>query len=297
MTVDQNTPDVPRRRFLRAAALSLLAAPTLTACSSVGLFNAVVPSDGGAMKVASDISFGPQPRQMLDVYAPEGAQALPSVLFIYGGSWNSGSKDEYAFVARSIAARGYVVVVADYRLVPGVRYPDFLIDGALAIRWMKDNIGRYGGDPRRVSVAGHSAGAYNAVMIALNSKILAAAGLGRGAIKAAIGIAGPYDFLPLDDPATIAAFQSWPNPIETQPIHYPSRTAPPMLLLHGLDDTTVYPRNTRSLAAKLSSAGAFVEAKYYPGIGHAGIVTAFAPPFRSNAPVLDDIDRFLKAHG
>ena len=275
----------------------VIALPTLGGCSSVGLFNALVPADQGGMEIAENIAFGPDPRQKLDVYAPKDSQALPVVLFIYGGSWNTGSKDDYAFVARSIAARGYVVVVADYRLVPQVLYPDFVTDGALALRWMKDNISRYGGDPRRMSVVGHSAGAYNAVMIALNPKILSSSGLARRDLKAAIGIAGPYDFLPLDDQVTIAAFQKWPNLIETQPVNYASRAAPPMLLLHGADDITVYPRNTKALATKLSAAGAVVGAKYYPGIGHAGIVTAFAPAFRGNAPVLDDVDRFLKRHG
>lgn len=286
-----------RRDCLRMGGLALMTAPALSACSSVSVFNALVPADAGSMEVARDIAFGPDARQKLDVYAPTGAQALPCVLFIYGGSWETGSKDDYAFVGRSIAARGYVVVIADYRLVPRVRFPDFVVDGALSVRWMKDNIARYGGDPRRISVAGHSAGAYNAAMIALDPMIRKAAGLGARAVRAAIGIAGPYDFLPLDDRVTIAAFQNWPNLVETQPVHWASRAAPPMLLLQGLDDTTVYPRNTKALTERLQRADAVVEAKYYAGVGHAGIVTAFAPPFRGNAPVLDDVDRFLKRFG
>ena len=281
-----------RRMFLSVLAIS----PAIAGCSSVGVFNSVVPSDARGLQVGADIPFGSDPRQQLDIYAPADANGLPSVLFIYGGSWKNGSRKDYAFAGRAIAARGYVVAVADYRLVPQVLYPDFVVDGALAVKWMGANIGRYGGNPRNLFVVGHSAGAYNAVMIALDPGIRARAGLRSNILRGAVGLAGPYDFLPLDDDATISAFSEWPDPKDTQPIYHVSASAPPMFLGHGADDTTVYPKNTKSLATKLRVAGAQVEEKYYAGIGHAGILTALAPPLQGNAPVLDDLDRFLKQH-
>ena len=280
----------------RGLLLGLASLPLLAGCSSVQLFDAVVPADTGASLVARDIPFGADPRQRLDIYAPPDSRGLPAILFIYGGSWNSGDRMEYAFAGKALAARGFVVVIADYRLVPQVRFPDFVVDGALALRWMRNSIGRYGGDPRQLFIVGHSAGAYNAVMIGLDPKIGAAAGVRAGIVKGVVGLAGPYDFLPLDDTVTIAAFQNWPNLKETQPISFARASAPPMLLLAGDADTTVYPKNTRALAARLRAAGASVAEKYYPGIGHAGILTALAPPFRGNAPVLDDITAFIKAH-
>ena len=291
--MQSNTPFSAQRRGLL---LGLAGFPLLSGCSSVDLFNAVVPADSGASLVARDIAFGADPRQRLDVYAPPNASGLPAVLFIYGGSWDSGNRSEYAFAGKALAARGFVVVIADYRLVPQVRFPDFLTDGALALRWMRDNVRNHGGDPRRLFIVGHSAGAYNAVMIGLDPKITAVAGLRPSVIRGVVGLAGPYDFLPLDDKATIAAFKDWPNLNETQPINYARASAPPMLLLAGDADTTVYPKNTRALAARLRAAGASVEEKYYPGVGHAGILTALTPPFRGNAPVLDDTVAFIRAH-
>ena len=296
MTGSENPFDPQRRNVLMQLGCAGLAGLPLVACSSVAAFNAIVPADPGSVRVTRDIAFGSDPRQRLDVYAPDGATNLPAVLFVYGGSWNSGNRGDYAFVGRAIAARGYVAVVADYRLVPQVLYPDFVVDTGLALRWMRNSVRDYGGDPRRLFVVGHSAGAYNAVMLALNPRIEASSGVRAGDIRGVVGLAGPYDFLPLDDPSTIAAFGQWPAAGETQPVNYARRSAPSMLLLHGEADTTVYPRNSKSLADRLRRAGANVEERYYPGAGHVTLVTSLAVPFRSSAPVLDDIDRFIRQH-
>jgi len=271
-------------------------APLLSGCSAVGAFNALVPYDGGSSRVADGISFGPHERQKLDIYAPPEASGQPVILFIYGGSWSSGSRSEYTFIGRALASRGFVTVIADYRLVPEIRYPEFLKDGALALRWTRDSIKAYGGSAGNLFIMGHSAGAYNAIEIALDSRILAAAGLESGALRGAIGLAGPYDFLPIDSPITQEAFGSWPNLPETQPINHAKASAPPIFVAAGSDDVTVYPRNTVSLARHLRAAGASVEEKIYPGVTHAGIVTALSRPFRSKAPVLDDVVSFIHRH-
>ncbi|HZF42514.1 MAG TPA: alpha/beta hydrolase [Sphingomonadaceae bacterium] len=267
----------------------------LSACSPLKSFNALVPKDRGAVLVARDVAYGTDPRQALDVYAPTGTAAsarLPVIVFIYGGSWQSGSKDGYGFAARALAARGFVVAVPDYRLVPAVRFPGFVEDCAAAVRWARANAARFGGDGARVVMIGHSAGAYNAAMLALDPRYL---GADRAAVRGWVGLAGPYDFLPLDGPITRAAFGGAPDLPQTQPVTHASAGDPPALLLHGAKDDTVYPRNSQALAARLRAAGGRAEVKLYPKLGHVGIVTALAAPFRGRAPVLEDAAGFARA--
>lgn len=278
---------IPGRRLLPALLLASLAA-----CSPLRTFNSVVPKDAGGVLAARDLAFGTDPRQRLDLYRPVQAAAtrrLPVIVFIYGGSWQSGEKGGYAFAGRALASRGFLVAVPEYRLVPQVRFPGFLQDNAAAVRWVAANASRYGGDPSRVVLVGHSAGAYNAAMLALDPRWL---GPDRSRIKGFVGLAGPYDFLPFDGPITRAAFGSAPDPASTQPVTFASRDDPPALLLHGTKDGTVDPRNSRLLAARLQGAGGSAQLRLYPGVGHVGMVTALARPFRGRAPVLADVTTF-----
>jgi acetyl esterase/lipase len=278
----------------RRGAMSAILASLAAACSPVGTFNLVAGRDGGSESVADGIAFGAHPRQKLDIYAPVGLpRPAPVVMFIYGGSWNNGSRGEYAFVGRALAARGYVTAIVDYRLVPEVLFPVFVEDNALALRWIRDNIGSYGGDPRRIAIVGHSAGAYNAVMLGLDRRFLRSAGVDSGSIRAVAGLSGPYDFLPFTSRDAEAAFGRWPNLPETQPINVVRSDAPPLFLASGDADTLVSVRNTRTLAARLRSVGASVEEKIYPGVDHAGTLTPFSRLLRERTPVLDDLARFL----
>ena len=231
----------------------------------------------------------------MDIYVPQGGGTdRPVVFFIYGGSWANGSKETYAFVGEEFAARGFVTVIADYRLVPEVRFPVFIEDGALALRFVRDNIARYGGAPRQVHVIGHSAGAYNAMMLTLDRRYLAAAGLPSRYIRSAVGLSGPYDFLPLDIEVTKAAFGNARDLAQTQPINFARSDAPPILLVTGSDDTTVLPRNSERLAVALQRAGArSVSLKIYPGLGHAETVAAISSLLQWRAPILDDVTGFL----
>jgi acetyl esterase/lipase len=277
----------------RRGVLAGLATVALGACSPLATINTMMPADRGARLAARDIAYGPDPRQKLDVYVPDGATAkAPVMMFIYGGGWDNGSKDDYSFVGHAFASRGFVTVVPDYRLVPQVRFPGFVEDCAQALRWVQDHAGEQGGDVSRVHLSGHSAGAYNAMMLALDRRFAAKAGVRPGLIRSVSGLAGPYDFLPLDDPRTVAAFGDYPKLAETQPVNFASRAAPRVFIATGDADTTVFPRNTYALARKLKAAGASVEVKAYPGIGHPGILLALGSSFRGNAPALDDIVGF-----
>ncbi len=255
------------------------------------IIDRLTPGDG-ANQVAADVGFGSHD-QKLDVWRAGDAKpgGAPVIVFFYGGGWANGDRQSYGWAARGLASKGFVVVVPDYRKVPQVAFPGFVQDGAEAIRWTRDNIAKFGGDPNRIAVSGHSAGGHIAAMLALDPQWLAQVGA-PGAIKAAVGLSGPYDFLPFTGRA-IAALGQWPRPAETQPISFARKDAPPMLLITGTADDTVRPKNSRNLAARLKALGAVVEEKEVPGQGHEDIVMALSRPFRSKSAVLDDSAAFL----
>ena len=291
-----------RRRAIGRGLAHLGGLFALAGCSPPALLNglnSLTPGDGDARKAASGVAYGSEPRQKLDVWTPRrkaGGAPLPVVVFFYGGAWVKGERGDYGFAGRAYAARGFVAVVPDYRLVPTVRYPAFVADGALAIRWTRDNVARFGGDPHRITLAGHSAGAYNAAMLALDGKFLRDAGVDPHIVRAAALLAGPYDFYPWDDKRAVDAFANWPRPEETQPINHVSASAPPMWLGYGSADTTVRPRNSIALAARLKAAGAQVTLREYPGKSHVDLVMGLSKPFRGKASTLDDTSAFLRAH-
>lgn len=257
------------------------------------LLRMVTPSGGATL--TRSISYGEGPRRTLDVYTPKDTVTAPVVVFFYGGSWQMGRKELYGFVGNALAARGIVAVLPDYRVYPEVNYPEFLRDGAEATRWTRENIARYGGDPSRVVLMGHSAGAYIAAMLALDPQWLAALGLDPSRdITALVGLAGPYDFLPLTGPTYIKIFGG-PDRRETQPIAYASASAPPALLATGDADTIVGPHNTTNLAARLREFGKEPKEIVYPGKGHFGLILPFVGPLGFLAPVVDDVVAFVKA--
>ena len=291
---------LPRRSLL--AMLPAL----LTACSALDVLNATVPSD--TYRSFVDLPYADHPRQKLDVYMPSQAQGdktlaaggAPMVVFFYGGSWSSGNRADYRFVGEALAARGIAVVVADYRLSPEVRYPVFLQDSALAMRWAFDNAQKYGVDPNRIFVMGHSAGAYNAAMLALDKRLLVEVGLSPARLAGWIGLAGPYDFLPIGDRKTQVAFE-WPNtPPDSQALFHASSTtatSPPALLLAPSNDSLVNTqRSTVGMTQRLRSTGVRVESELYDTVSHITIVATMASVFRGRAPVLERITAFVQAN-
>lgn len=276
-------------KLLAAIGLILIAGGLAYQFAALAIFNALVPKDGESRLAASDIAYGPDARQRLDIYVPEGQGPFPVILFVYGGSWDSGSKSDYGFVGRALASRGFIVAIADYRLVPQVRYPVFVDDVAQSITWLIGHAGEFGGDPGRLFAMGHSAGAYNLVQAILRNHLSAK-------VKAMAALAGPFDFLPLDSPKSIAAFSGLPDLHETQPVNGNLAAAPPLLLLHGSADQTVRIRNSQSLQAAWAKAGRPAELKIYEGVGHAGIMLALSTVLRGRAPVLDDAVAFFQKY-
>ena len=293
---DHNRRSFARRSLMFAGGgLALLA---LAACTPASFLNGIsrLTGDTDAKSAARDVAFGPDPRQKLDVYVPAKAAAgarLPVVIFFYGGGWVRGERAEYGFAARAFAARGYVAIVPDYRLVPGVRFPAFLQDGALAVKWARDHSAEFGGDPARIAVSGHSAGAYIGAMLTLDRHYLTDVGVDPKTIRAAALLSGPYDFYPFTEMRGRDALGHWPRPLETQPINFARSDAPPMLLIHGTADTVVRPYNSQRLAAKLKALGAPVELRLYPGKSHIDTIKSLSPAFRGSTPALADAIAFL----
>jgi len=245
------------------------------------------------IRFTSSIAYAERSRQTLDVCRPVNAASAPVVVFFYGGGWRSGRKGLYRYVAKALARRGYVAVVPDYRVYPEVRYPEFIEDAALAVRWVKDNIARFGGDPNTIFLKGHSAGAHIAAMLAIDTRWLQQVGLSPGRdIAGLIGIAGPYDYLPLRD-ETLKAIFGGTDRHDTQPITHVCPGAPPALLITGSNDRLVEPGNSTRLAARLRAAGNEANVRVYRRVGHYLIVAALAPLLTRSLPVLRDVETFI----
>ena len=246
-----------------------------------------------AIKITLSVAYAGRPRHTLDICRPVDASAAPVVMFFYGGGWRRGNKRLYRYVAKALARRGYVAVVPDYRVYPEARYPDFIEDAALAVRWVKDNAARFGGDPKKIFLQGHSAGAHIAAMLAIDGRWLHKVGLAPGRdIVGLIGIAGPYDFMPLRDEILKVIFGGAERP-ETQPIFHVSPGAPPALLMTGSRDRLVEPGNSTRLAERLRATGNAATVLTYRRVGHYLIIAALAPLLRFLVPVLRDVDAFI----
>lgn len=268
LTVSTTRP-VPVRKLLILFTVFLM-----SACSQQQIVNDLTTDKG--YRLASNIAFDSTTGLALDVYSPANAARAPVVVFFFGGRWAEGSKEQYKFVGQALADRGIVAVIPNQRLYPQVRYPKFLQDNARAVRWTREQIAQYGGDPNRIVLLGHSSGAYNAVMLTLKDDLLKQVGGDRTWIRGTIGLSGPYDFLPITDPDLRDLFGAPEYYDQTQPVLYPDGKNPPILLMHGQDDQIVYVKNTESLAARISAANGPVETVIYPKMSHRKMIASIA---------------------
>jgi acetyl esterase/lipase len=276
--------------------VSLVAVAALFVWAPTFVLN--VAAWGSDVEIEHDVSFGSDPRLKLDVYRSAGAKDAPVVVFFYGGSWQRGDKSIYRFVGAALAREGFVAVIPDYRVFPAVLYPDFLRDSARAVRWAKDNAARFGGDAGKVFLSGHSAGAYNAISLATDRRWLAETKLDPNKdIAGVIGIAGPYDFLPLKAENLKIIFGLEEMRPATQPIHYVDGREPPMLLLRPANDNVVDPGNSARLANRLEGKGGKARLVTYDRVGHLSIIGTFSPLLSFLAPARDDLAQFVRKHG
>ncbi len=294
---------ISSHRFLQLLSLlSVLSGALLSGCTGVAFSLVNTPSRFGDYHVTRDIHYGEGGSHQLDVYCPDNpgpdspsARLRPLIIFLYGGRWNTGSRKQYRFVADALTSRGYVVVIPEYRLYPETLFPGFVDDVAQAVRWTHDHVRDFGADPQQIFIMGHSAGAHIAAMINFDEQFLHAVGGGPQWLRGFVGLAGPYDFLPLTDPMLKNIFGPELRYPVSQPINFVDGKEPPALLLHGRPDTVVRPRNSEHLAARIREHGGVVTEKYYDDMSHVDIISALSVYYRKRRPVLDDIDAFVRA--
>ncbi|MBT8131005.1 MAG: alpha/beta hydrolase [Gammaproteobacteria bacterium] len=277
--------------ILRRILPVMLMATLFQGCSVFSLIN--FGSSSSHYSKTADIEYGNLDRQRLDVYQPVAAKtSAPLVIFFYGGSWDSGSKKHYEFVATSLTRAGYVVVLPDYRLYPEVTFPDYMTDAAMATAWAINHIDEIGGDRQQIYLMGHSAGSQIAALLALDDRYLNTMNISKEQIHGLIGLSGPYDFLPLGTDKLRAIFPEETRP-QSQAINFVNDAGPRTLFIHGADDTVVLPRNSKRLAAKMTEQGTSVTLHLYPDRKHASILLALAPRLSFVADTLDDVTRFI----
>ena len=285
------------RPAVRLLPALLLCACLLSGCTAAAFFAANVPSAFGPYERTADLAYGPESRQQLDVYVPDAPAAEPRtvIVFIHGGSWESGSKDEYRFVGSSLAEQGFITVLPSYRLSPAVRFPVFVEDAAQAVAWTLRNIDRYGGNPHRVFVMGHSAGAHIALLLTLDRHYLAATGVSADDLRGVIGLSGPYDFK-IDSDLLRSVFGSAPDPRQTQPVRFVRGDAPPLLLIHGTADQICWDEHSIRLTERIRAAGGSAELRLYPGLGHSDTLGGLSQLRRGLVPTLQDVTTFVTEH-
>lgn len=275
-------PRLPLRAFLASVAALLMAG-----CQSAAFSLA----NRGLADADASAIYDPERGLSLDIYRPAVTDSkAPVVVFFYGGGWKTGRRGQYRFVGQRLARSGILALVADYRTYPRATFPGFVEDGARAVAWARVHAGDHGGDPARLYVAGHSAGAQIAALIGTDARYLGAHDLKPQDLAGVIGLSGPYDFVinggyvPVFGPRA-----QWP---QAQAVNYVDGDEPPFLLVHGTGDRVVEARDSQELADKLRRDGVAAQLLWLPEAGHIAPVVAFYAPDR-NPEVLKAVEAFV----
>ncbi len=263
------------RTFPFAALTAAMLASLLAGCQSV-VFG--IANTGLSAPVAS-VVYDAKNDLALDVYRPTGPTTgkVPVVVFLYGGNWKTGERAQYRFVGRRLAQQGVLAIVADYRTFPRTTFPGFVEDGAGAVAWAQRHADEYGGDPQRLFVAGHSAGAQIAALIGTDPRYLAAHGMQPRDLAGVIGLSGPYDFEITGYEDVFGPEAQWPR---AQAVNFVDGNEPPFLLVHGTGDTVVEAKDSKELADKLRAAGGEATLLWLPEAGHLAPLVGIRAPGR-----------------
>ncbi len=237
----------------------------------------------------------------LDIYIPNIGKPqnnqLPVVIFFYGGCWGGCTtfdKNYYQFVGQAMTSKHFITVIGDYRRYPDVTFQGIIQDSQQIVKWVKQNIAQYCGNPNHLFLMGHSSGAHLAAMLTVDKSRLDSETY--QSIKGFIGLAGAYDFLPLTEPYQKTLFGPAEKYPESQPINFVTGLEPPVLLLHGRRDKTTLPENSMNLSKKIKQLGGSVRLKIYKDMNHTDILSALALPFQETETVLSDIGNFITEH-
>jgi acetyl esterase/lipase len=280
-------------KILLFVSVAIIATLIVSACAGLAFTVANAPAHFGGFDRRADVAYGTHPRQHLDVYSPKSAESRPIIVFWYGGGWESGRKSQYRFVGAALAKAGYIAVLPDYRLYPEVKFPVFVHDGADALKWVMSHAAEIGGDPKRIYLAGHSAGAHLAAMLAYDRSQLERVDLPADTVRGFIGLSGPYALDPNNDTYRSIFAKPFDKP-DWQPVQLAKAGAPPALLLHGSKDDVVDVAHARAMADALTKLGVDVTLRIYPDRGHRDTVAPFAAAAPNKLPVMDEIRAFVK---
>ncbi|CAM3255692.1 alpha/beta hydrolase [Deinococcus deserti] len=295
MVISMSLPGRSPRRSSRLP-LTLLIAPLLAACSGQDaqtVLNRTVSTSG--LNVSTNVRYGPDARNFMDIYSPQDAKGAPTVLFIHGGSWEGGDKEGHRFAGESLARAGYVTAVMNYRLAPVNRYPSYVQDAAAALKVLRDRSVSLGGSPDNIFVMGHSAGGFNAVEVVVNERWLREVGVPVSSIRGVIGIAGPYSY-DFRQFSSARAFPQGGLPDEIMPDRHVRPDAPPHLLLVAENDSVVYPQNALNMEAALKRAGIPVTRTVLPRVNHLTIMAAIARPLTFLGGTRKAVIDFIETH-
>jgi acetyl esterase/lipase len=263
-------------------------------CTSLSFFIANCATWTGRYDRSTNHAYGPESRQQLDVYSPRQAKDLPVVVFFYGGSWTEGSRGLYRFVGAALAERGIVTVLPDYRLYPQVKFPLFVDDGALAVAWVQQHAHEFGGDPHRIVLMGHSAGAHEAAFLAYDRQLLQKVGAHPQWIVGLVGLSGPYALEP-NSQVLNTIFASPYTEADWQPVRFVTPQAPPTLLMHGTADDVVSIKHAEKLRDVLEANHVRVATQFYPGKSHVDTIAGFSVPARGRTPALEQSVSFIES--
>ena len=200
----------------------------------------------------------PGGKDRLDLYIPPGTGSRPVIFSLHGGALSMGDRGEESFVGRRLAAAGYLTVVTSYRLSPQVSHPAHIQDAAAAFAWVKRNIRQHGGDPDRIIVIGHSAGAYLAMLLATDARYLAAHKLSPSDIKGLVPVSG-FFWVDKEGVAPDRPTYVWGTDpkvwVESSPARYLRADLPPVLLIDTDGDEDWRQKQNVDMAAALRAAG------------------------------------------
>jgi acetyl esterase/lipase len=252
--------------------------------------------------LARDVAFHPEMEPRLDVYSPAEGEGHPVLVFVHGGSWKSYDKNLFAPVATRFLPEDMVVIIPDYTLHPDAGYEQMAHEVAAALSWTLDNVDQYGGDPQRVVVAGHSAGAHLAGLAIMDPRFLDAYGHSSDEICGYAGLSGVYNVQTefdywlakgMTSQVMLDVMGGEQNFETASPVHYVRASLPPILIIHGDDDQTVPIEIATDFYAALQAAGADSALTLYPGAGHSDYL--FAALTDESAPAVTDLLTFVQA--